>query len=314
MAKHVRLDLENVDELCDLGKALSSPIRIQILKLVNFQKLSIADISRELGIPASSAALHVKALQDANLIRIDEQPGTRGSVKLCTRNIDKIDIRLVQAVGNVNTVVNVEMPIGAYSNCEVAQTCGLANENSIMGMDDVEQAFYAPERFQAQILWTAKGFVEYVFPNKLIGLPYKCDLQSLMLSAELCSEVPGYREDWKSDITLWVNGIDCGTWTSPGDFGERRGRNTPISWVAGRTQYGLLTTWEITTTGCFINREKVSNITLEQLHVMDKAGIIVRIGNKEDARYKGGFNLFGKKFGDYDQDIIMSMVYKEMIS
>lgn len=313
MAKHIRLDLVNEEELCNLGKAISTPVRLKILSLVNFKKMSIAEIARELNIPASSAALNVKVLQEADLIRIEEQPGTRGSIKLCTRNIDKIDIRLVKPVSDIHNVMNVEMPIGAYTKCQVMQTCGLAKATGIIGMDDMEQAFYLPERFEAQILWTARGFVEYVFPNKLKNLPYKCEPQSLILSAELCSEVPGFREDWKSDITLWVNDVECGTWTSPGDFGARRGRNNPISWAAGRTQYGMLTTWEIKTDGCYINREKVSKVKIEDLQLMKQAGITVRIGNKEDARYRGGFNLFGKQFGDYDQDILLSLVYKDLV-
>ena len=40
---------------------------------------------------------------------------------------------------------------------------------------------------------------------------------------ELSSEVPGTNANWPSDITLWVNEIEIGTWTSPGDFGDKRG-------------------------------------------------------------------------------------------
>ena len=36
---------------------------------------------------------------------------------------------------------------------------------------------------------------------------------------------------------------------------------------------------------------------------------VLRIGNKPDARYKGGFNIFGKGFGDYQQDIRVEMAY-----
>ncbi|MEI3204121.1 MAG: hypothetical protein V8S73_05705 [Lachnospiraceae bacterium] len=36
---------------------------------------------------------------------------------------------------------------------------------------------------------------------------------------EICSEAPGYKEDWKSDLTLWVNDVEVGTWTCPGDLG-----------------------------------------------------------------------------------------------
>ena len=47
------------------------------------------------------------------------------------------------------------------------------------------------------------------------------------------------------------------------------------------------------------------------LKIMDKNTILVRIGVKDDAVHKGGFNIFGKKFGDYGQDIIMSIAYSE---
>ena len=40
--------------------------------------------------------------------------------------------------------------------------------------------------------------------------------------------------------------------------------------------------------------------------------IHVRIGNKEDAIHKGGFNLFGKSFGDYEQDIVMTLVFDKL--
>ena len=33
------------------------------------------------------------------------------------------------------------------------------------------------------------------------------------------------------------------------------------------------------------------------------------IGNKEDAQYIGGFNIFGEKYGDYPQNIIMNLEY-----
>lgn len=313
MAKHVRLRLNDVEELNRLGKALSSPVRIKILQLLNSDKLSIADIARELGIPASSAALDVKILQNAHLVKIEEQPGSRGNAKLCDRDADTVSIRLTETAADVDNTVSIEMPVGAYTQCEVEPGCGIANEFTILGMDDMEQAFYMPERMTAQIIWTAKGYVEYTFPNRLRAMHYKCIPQSLRVSAEICSEAAGYREDWKSDITLWVNGIDCGTWTSPGDYGKRRGKITPATWSAGRTQYGLLTTWEVKTDGCYINNSRVSNVTIEDLRVMEQKTVVVRIGNKEDAVYLGGFNIFGKKFGDYEQDIVLSISYSEVV-
>lgn len=136
MGKVVHLNFGKEEELVKTAHARSSPVRLRILELVNTDKLSIVDIARRLQIPASSAALHIRELQEANLVRIEMQPGTRGSVKLCTRAMDKIDIRLTEMNGNVSDTLSVEMPIGAYTDCQVKETCG------IIGSDDEEETFF----------------------------------------------------------------------------------------------------------------------------------------------------------------------------
>ena len=78
-----RLNLEDEKELMALGKALSSEIRIRILELLQKEPLCVNEIAEILEIPPSSAALHVRVLQDANLIRTELKPGIRGSMKLC---------------------------------------------------------------------------------------------------------------------------------------------------------------------------------------------------------------------------------------
>ena len=77
MGKVVHLNFGKEEELVKTVHARSFPVRLRILELVNTDKLSIADIARRLQIPASSAALHIRELQEANLVRIEMQPGTR---------------------------------------------------------------------------------------------------------------------------------------------------------------------------------------------------------------------------------------------
>lgn len=48
-----------------IGKALSSAVRIDILNLIKVHPLSLQEISRRLGIPLSSTALHIRCLEDA---------------------------------------------------------------------------------------------------------------------------------------------------------------------------------------------------------------------------------------------------------
>ena len=306
MAKLREFDINETDELCNLGKALSSPVRLEILGLLYDQSMIIGEIAKKLDIPASSAAFHLKLLEQAGLVRMEEQPGTRGSTKLCTIKVDHIAIDRVKKNTDIDEIFSAEMPVGAYSSCQVTPTCGLCGPAGVIGNEDAEYCFYYPERMDAGILWTASGFVEYKFAN---GVPKKRMAKKVSVSMEICSEAPGYREDWKSDITLWINGIDCGTWTCPGDFGGRRGRLTPSFWPNGSTQYGIQTIWAVRKDGTYMNEKKVSDVTVEQLCLWEKSYVSVKIGNKPDAKYVGGFNLFGKGFGDYNQDIILTVEY-----
>ena len=58
-----------------------------------------------------------------------------------------------------------------------------------------------------------------------------------------------------------------------------------------------------------MNEKKVTDITIEQLKLRSHSYFTVRIGNKHNAKYVGGFNLFGKTFGDHEQDILISIEY-----
>ena len=310
MAKNMHINLGKPEELTAVGRALSVPIRAQILSIISKQALSIADIARELGIPASSCASHIKALQEAELVRVEQIPGTRGSIKVCSRNVDRIDIRLVEPEKDVDDVLKIEMPVGAYTNVSVAEPCGLADENGIISMDDREENFYLPEHINAQILWSSRGYIEYSFPNQIFSLPFKADVHRIYISAEMCSEAPGFNPEWKSDITLWINDKECATWLCGGDYGERKGLNNPDYWPNGRTQYGELVTFEITREGTFVNNKKSGDVTVEDLMLMDSHKIKVKFGNRDDAKHVGGFNIFGRKFGDYTQGIVMGIGYQ----
>lgn len=307
MAKLRNYNIDDVDDLCCLAKALSSPVRLEILQLLYEDSMIIGEIAKKMDIPASSTAFHLKMLEQAGLIRMEEQPGVRGTTKLCSRKIDRVSINVANSKADISEVFSVEMPIGAFSSCQVSPTCGLFTREGAIGNEDTEYCFYYPERIYAGLLWTSSGFVEYKFAN---GVPKKKKVKKLSLSMEMCSEAPGYREDWKSDITLWLNGLECGTWTSPGDFGSRRGRLTPPCCPNGMTQYGMQVIWEVCQDGSYVNGEKTSHITVDDLCIMNQAYVTVRIGNKPDARYVGGFNIFGKNFGDYNQDIILTMEYE----
>ena len=306
MANVLEVNLEEEDQLCKLGAALSSPARIQILKLLYANSYNVIEIADHLQIPASSAALYVRSLEEANLINTQVQRGSRGSMKICSRRNDSIQIKLTAEDPSVSRVQSVSMPIGCYCDCQASPTCGIASASGNIGHEDRPDSFFLPEHVHAQILWTSRGYVEYKFPYQLHA---DTKPERLILAFEACSETSNFKEDWPSDISIVIDGRDCGIWHSPSDHGSRRGCLNPEWWPNGSTQYGELVTLEISQTGCTINNKPSSAVAIGDFHFTPEAPISIWIGNKPDAEHIGGFNLFGQCFGDIRQDIILSIVY-----
>jgi predicted transcriptional regulator len=287
-------------------KALASAPRLQILKLLRDQVLNISEIGVALELPASTATLHVNALEAAGLIHTELRPAARGLQKVCARVHDVIVVDLSRGDTGLVQSVEVSMPIGAFVDCQVTPTCGLASDSGIIGLFDDPGSFFEPDRLKSQLIWFHHGYVEYRFPNRL---PPKATLQSLSLSLELCSEAPLHHDDWPSDVTMWVNGVEVGTWTCPADFGGQRGVLTPAWWEDWNSQYGLLKVWQVNESGSFVDGRRVSNIVLEDLGIGNHASITIRIGVKADAAHVGGLNIFGSCFGNYPQDIMLRLRY-----
>lgn len=288
-------------------KALDSLNRIRILRYLSDKVASVSEIVSALEIPTSTAALHVETLEDAGLIRTEFEPANRGLQKVCARMYDQIVLDLPVREEPPEQAVEMSMPIGAFVECQATPTCGLLSETGIIGLLDDPASFYEPSRVTAQLIWFQQGYVEYRFPNRL---PAGTHPESLRLSMEICSEAPLYNLDWPSDITIWINGVEVGTWTSPADFGGEPGRLTPEWWTPRNTQYGLLKFWHINEQGSEIDGMRVSNVRLRDLKLTESPYISVRIGVKPDANHVGGLNLFGSKFGNYPQDLILRIGHR----
>lgn len=294
------------EQIVLIGKALSSPVRLEILNLLKTMTLSIQEIASALSLPVSSTASHIKYLEDAKLVVTETQPGIHGSMRVCICSMQTFHLDTAELCVSDNTITS-EMPIGSYFQCDVQPTCGLADEHGAIGAYDSPSTFYSPNRTNAQLIWFQQGSIEYRFQN--LTNP-QLPLQEIAFSMELCSEAPGFHESWSSDITISINGIEIATYRSPGDFGARRGLLTPSTWPIGRTQYGLLKTFSVTNQGCLIDKTFLhNNVTIEDLHLQEQPYISLTISIKDTAARIGGVNLFGEKFGDHAQGIIMNLVY-----
>ncbi len=303
----LELSIEDPDRLVKVAHALSTHTRIGIIRLLlSKPNVNIIEIAEALDIPVSTAATNVKVLEEAELILTELQPATRGAMKVCSRNFDDVRMILnpIAFYHNTSKLVEVEMPIGHFIQFDIQPTCGMASSAGMLFAEDDPDNFYHPDSRSAEIIWLRKGWVEYRFPKKL---PQGAKVTSLEFSLELCSEAPNYNNDWPSEITAWINGKEIGSWISPGDFGDHRGKLNPAWWNDNSTQHGLLKTWGVDEGRSTIDNERCSSVTLDDLDLQDKPYISFRIGLKPDAKHQGGMNLFGKGFGDYPQGIVMRL-------
>lgn len=287
-------------------KALGSEARLEIISLLAGGDRNINEIGLAMGLSQPTVTKHIQILEQAGLVLSEYMPGAQGMQKRCRLRFDQMIVSFESAGITEERMEEVTMPIGLYSHANPIAQCGLANREKMIGFLDIPQAFLEPERASAEILWMSDGYVEYNFPNTL---PATVDILRMELIMEACSEAPNYDHDWPSDITVWVNGLEIGTWTCPGDFGAKRGILNPGWWVDHMTQYGALKIWSLDSEGASLDGNPLSGITLDAAGIQPNKPISIRIGIKEDAEHKGGFNLFGKGFGNYAQDLVLRMFY-----
>lgn len=288
----------------NLFKALGSETRIEIINLLTkYDSLNLNDIAEKLNLTNGAVTTHIKKLEENGLIDITTTVGKHGIQKMCYLNEDSINVELRSKEPEHS--YEYEIRVGHYCDYFAEPTCGLATKDSIIGEFDDPRYFADPEHINADIVWLTKGFLEYRIPNYLKKSEEFKELQFIF---ELSSEAPGYNDNWPSDIYFYINNIELGYWTSPGDFGEVRGKNSPDWWPGHLNQYGIAKLLRINNEGTFIDGCRISDITISDLHLNKKAAIKLKLAVSEKQN-SGGLTLYGKNFGNFNHDIIARVLY-----
>lgn len=298
--------MEADGQALDMLKALSNETRIAILRYLGDQVIPMNQIAQDLGLPPSTATMHVIVLERAGLLHTEMRPASRGLQKVCARTYDELVIDLPRGEHHTRSAIEHWMPVGGYSDVQVEPTCGIASADGLIGYLDDPNSFYEPDRVRAQLLWFRTGYVEYRFPNRV---PPGVSVLSLQLTAEVCSEAPLHDPDWPSDISVWINGVHLGEWTCPADFGGMRGRLTPGWWEEQDSQFGVLKRWRVSESGTSIDGLSLSAASIGSLALKPSQPIVIRIGVRPEAHNAGGLNLFGREFGNYPQDLGLRLEY-----
>jgi predicted transcriptional regulator len=287
-------------------EALASEVRLRIIQLLSEKAMNIKELAAALHLSSAILSMHVKKLEKSGIIETAMGRSNGGTQKLCKLVVEKLEITFPAAVKAMRKNHEIAIPVGHYTDFEVQPTCGLATLEHLIGYYDDPRYFLDPERVNARVLWFGEGFVEYKIPNHLLNSETPKELE---ITLELGSEAEGSNENWPSDISFCLNGRTLGQWTSPGDYGNRRGKYTPQWWELGVNQFGLLKMIRINEQGTYIDGQLMSNQTIQDFNIETKQWTF-RMSVLPEAVHKGGLTLYGKGFGNYDQDILFRLYYE----
>ena len=305
------IHITSLDDGLETFKALGSDTRIQILNiLLENEQMSMNQLATELNISNGALTGHIKKLEECGLINISNESAGHGNQKMCSVTQDRIIVDIKKPIDYKN-VFETEIKVGQFSRHQVWPTCGIATSESVIGEFDDIRYFNHPDRFTANILWFTKGYVEYTIPNLI---PSNQRITQLSISAELSSEAPSIDNNWPSDISFYINDTKIGMWTSPGDFGDVHGMFTPQWWPQNWNQYGLLKLLVINDYGTYIDGLKISDVSTLSLHLDYSSDIRLRLAVENDSEHVGGITLYGKSFGNYDQDIRVAINYTPLVA
>ncbi len=300
------LHIKSLEEGLDIFKALGSEVRIEIIKILSeSQGMNMNELAARLNITNGALTGHIKKLEDSGLIMVSNESAGHGNQKKCSVCLDKILIEM-GSQEEIKNIYQTDLKVGHFSDYEVYPTCGLASGSAMIGQVDDVRYFSHPDRYSADILWFTRGYVEYVIPN---FIPSAQKIDQIMVSLEISSEAPGVNNVWPSDISFILNDRKIATWTSPGDFGDVSGIFTPNWWYPNWNQYGLLKNLVINEKGTFIDGLQVSDVSITEFHLDYKSAIKLKLAVEDDAEHVGGLTIFGRNFGNYNQDISVHIRY-----
>jgi predicted transcriptional regulator len=288
----------------NIFKALSSEIRIEILELLTkYDSLNLNELAEKLNLTNGAVTMHIKKLEESGLIDITTAVGRHGIQKICYLNEDVLTVELKSK--EIENLYEYEIKVGHYCDYAAEPTCGLATKDSIIGEFDDPRYFADPQHINAGIVWLSRGHLAYRIPNYLKSNQEFNELQFIL---ELSSEAPSFNNHWPSDIEFYINDTKLGIWTSPGDFGGIKGNYNPDWWPPHLNQYGMIKLLRVNKEGSFIDGCRISNVTIDRLALNMNSEIKFKIAVAEEGNV-GGLTIYGKHFGNYNQDIIARVIY-----
>ncbi len=289
-----------------LFKALGSETRIAILELlIDKGPMRMTKIAQELQITGGALTTHVRMLNEAGILLIQTKGGRHGIQKVCSVNNERILIEApMRAQGH--QVYEADVEIGQFIDCEASSPCGIATTDRMLRPHDDPSSFSDPERLRAGVLWMDNGFVEYAVPS-FVKAGQR--LTKLEIAMEVGAGGPKLDEgDEGTEIAVSLSGHPLGTLALSPAKDNMVGKANPAWWNNAYRQRGANHMISVDDKGTFLNGERISDITLDDLDIKGKRSLPLRLSTVSG---KKGFTLYGRGFGGQPHGIRVRSHYKK---
>lgn len=292
--------------LAQVATALSHEIRLNILNQIQEKPRTIPELAELNDSAITAIVYHAEILKKAGFIDIQLTPSQKGNVRTCYRVLRTLNLQLWRPSTLFDNLSEARYSCGVgdfvNSSSDKNFECNFATEKTVFFSS--WNTHYRRERHEAMLIWINQGYLTYAFPNDFATFG---ECAEINISLEICSEFLGHNNHFPSDITFYVNDVELFTFTSPGDFGDRPGRLNPDWWANHfdkPTQYGELKNIKVNATGAYLNGDLMNTkASISKLGLNKGNRLLFKVENKPFAKNVGGFNIFGREFGDYPQDI-----------
>lgn len=283
-------------------QCFSSDNKLYIIELLREKPRNILELATIIGVSSTIITRYILAMEEAGIVKSEMVPAKRGKQKICQLNTTSILLDMSTQAATDEDITELVIPIGQFSDFQIEPTCGLASTTNYIGMVDDPRYFSNPVSATAGLVWFESGHIKYTLPSYLFD--HSQTIQSIEISLEICSEYPHFKNEHPSDIVFSLNDVTLGVWTSPGCFGGKKGLYTP-AWFTCGTEFGLLKRIRITPDGTYIDGEKLSDVSIKDLDLNSNTNQVLKIDSPKTVQHPGGITLFGKGFGNHNQDIVV---------
>ena len=292
------LQIEGLREGLDIFKTLGSDVRMKIIELLaDYGSMNLNEIASALELTNGAVTSHIRKMEEAGLIRIDQDYSGKGNQKLCSLQVDQLLVNIRPPVEERNlSLYESEIQIGAFHKCSVSPGCGLALERGLAGAEDEPAVFSIPLREGAQMLWFHDGYIEYRIPNHMPD-------GSLIAQLTLIFEISSADYDRHARIDFYLDDVSLGGWVTF-ENDASRGHFTPSWYRSMQCQHGFLKMLVINRQGVFLDGVRIAEGPGEEALSGTGNEIRFRIETHPSPEGNGGAALYGSAFGNYAQHII----------